>query len=143
VFRDKPVHRKVSRVDAGRQTPSDGTRSTTRSARSKSLARHGQPFTCRGLTEPFYPKAGNGRRPVGLEQMLRTYFLQQWFDLSDPGVEETLYDSHSMRRFVGIDLCRDKWNVSAIVIDYHLIPPGYRDGRQNDGSVERQRVKAR
>lgn len=57
-----------------------------------------------GLVEPHYPKAGNGRRPVGLERMLRIYFLQQWFDLSDPGVEEALYDSRAMRGFVGIDL---------------------------------------
>ena len=61
---------------------------------------------CR-LIEPFYPKAGNGRRPVGLGRMLRIYFLQQWFDLSDPGAEESLYDSHAMRRFVGIDLGRE------------------------------------
>jgi len=40
------------------------------------------------LIEPYYPKAGNGRRPVGVERMLRVYFLQQWFNLSDPGVEE-------------------------------------------------------
>lgn len=39
------------------------------------------------VVEPHYPKAGNGRRPVGLERMLQIYFLQQWFDLSDPGVE--------------------------------------------------------
>lgn len=56
------------------------------------------------LVEPLYPKAGNGRRPVGLERMLRIYFLQQWFDLSDPAAEEALYESVSMRRFVGIDL---------------------------------------
>ena len=54
--------------------------------------------------EPHYPKAGNGRPPVGLERMLRIYFLQQWFNLSDPAVEEALYDSVSMRAFVGIDL---------------------------------------
>jgi IS5 family transposase len=59
------------------------------------------------LIEPFYPKAGNGRRPVGLERMLRIYFLQQWFSLSDPGVEEALYDSLTMRGFVGIDLGRE------------------------------------
>jgi len=40
------------------------------------------------LVEPFYPKAGNGRQPVGLAIMLRTYFLQQWFGFSDPGMEE-------------------------------------------------------
>ena len=56
------------------------------------------------LIEPVYPKAGNGRRPVGLERMLRIYFLQQWCDLSDPAAEEALYESVSMRRFVGIDL---------------------------------------
>lgn len=53
---------------------------------------------CR-LIEPFYPKPGNGRPPIGVERMLRIYFLQQWFNLSDPGVEEALYDSLSMRRF--------------------------------------------
>jgi transposase, IS5 family len=56
------------------------------------------------LIEPHYPKPGNGRPPVGVERMLRIYFLQQWFNLSDPGVEEALYDSAVMRQFVGIDL---------------------------------------
>ena len=56
------------------------------------------------LIEPFYPKAGKGRPPVGLERMLRIHFLQSWFNLSDPAAEEALYDIESMRRFVGIDL---------------------------------------
>jgi transposase, IS5 family len=56
------------------------------------------------LIEPVYPKAGQGRRPVGVERMLRIYFLQQWFNLSDPAVEEALYDSAVMRDFAGIDL---------------------------------------
>jgi IS5 family transposase len=61
------------------------------------------------VLEPFYPKArsGAGRPPVGLERMLRIYFLQQWFNLSDPAAEEALYDSLAMRRFVGIDLGRE------------------------------------
>ena len=58
---------------------------------------------CR-LIEPYYPKPGNGRPPVGVERMLRIYFLQQWFNLSDPAVEEALYDSAAMRDFAGIDL---------------------------------------
>jgi len=45
------------------------------------------------LIEPVYPKAGPGRPPVGVERMLRMYFLQQWFNLSDPAVEEALYES--------------------------------------------------
>jgi len=56
------------------------------------------------LIEPVYPKAGNGRPPIDLELMLRVYFLQQWFNLSDPGVEEALYDSLAMRAFAGVDL---------------------------------------
>jgi len=60
-----------------------------------------------GLVEPFYPKGEAGRRPVGLERMLRIYCLRQWFNLSDPAAEDALYDSLSMRRFVGIDLGRE------------------------------------
>jgi transposase, IS5 family len=59
------------------------------------------------LIEPRYPKSGNGRRPKELEQMLRIYFLQQWFNLSDPAAEEALYDSPVMRVFAGIDLGRE------------------------------------
>ena len=64
------------------------------------------PALC-GLIEPFYPKPGHGRPPVGVERMLRIYFVQQWFNLSDPAVEEALYDSLAMRGFVGIDLGRE------------------------------------
>ena len=56
------------------------------------------------LVEPHYAKSGNGRRPVGLEIMLRVYFVQQWFNLSDAGVEEALYESPVLQRFVGVDL---------------------------------------
>jgi IS5 family transposase len=55
--------------------------------------------------EPFYPKGtGRGRPPIGLERMLRMYVAQQCFGLSDEGMEDTIYDSQSIRRFVGIDL---------------------------------------
>ena len=60
------------------------------------------------VIEPHYPKnEGPGRPVVGLERMLRIHFLQQWFNLSDPAVEEALYDSRAMRQFVGIDLGRE------------------------------------
>src|ERR1041384_3122725 len=59
-----------------------------------------------GLVEPYYPKGENGRPPVGLSIMLRVYFLQQWFNLSDPGAEEALYESPVVRRFAGVDLGR-------------------------------------
>lgn len=57
--------------------------------------------------ERHYPKAGNGRAPMPLETMLRIYFLQQWFNLSDPAAEDSLYDIESMRRFAGIELSQD------------------------------------
>jgi len=61
-----------------------------------------------GVIEPFYPKGeGAGRPPIGVERMLRIHFLQHWFNLSDPAVEEALYDSRAMRKFVGIDLGRE------------------------------------
>ena len=60
------------------------------------------------LAEPYYPKAGRGRPPVGVERMLRMYFVQQWCNLSDPGVEEAVYDSIVLRQFVGIDLGREQ-----------------------------------
>src|SRR5213076_46442 len=59
------------------------------------------------LVAPHYPKPGNGRPPVGVERMLRLYFLQHLFNLSDPAVEEALYDSSAMRHFVDIDLGRE------------------------------------
>lgn len=59
------------------------------------------------LIQPHYPKPKRGRPPMPLETMLRIYFLQQWFDLSDPAAEDALYDSESMRRFVGVELSED------------------------------------
>ena len=51
-----------------------------------------------------YPKPGQGRHPIPAAVMLRIYFLQQWYGLSDPGMEDSLYDVESMRRFAGVDL---------------------------------------
>jgi IS5 family transposase len=59
------------------------------------------------LIEPHYPKAGNGTQPMPVERMLRIYFMQQWFNLSDPAMEDALYDSESMRRFARIELIDD------------------------------------
>jgi IS5 family transposase len=59
------------------------------------------------LIEPYYPKGGGGGQPKGLEKMLRIYFVQHWFDLSDPAAEDAIYDSESIRRFVGVELGED------------------------------------
>ena len=72
--------------------------------------------------EPFYPKPGNGRPPVGLERMLRLHLLQHWFNLSDPAAEEALYDSLSMREFVGIDLGREPVPDETTILNFrHLL----------------------
>jgi len=61
------------------------------------------------LIEPHYPSSGRvGRPPIGLPRMLRMYFLQQWYSLSDEGLEDAIYDSQTMREFIGIDLSREQ-----------------------------------
>ncbi len=57
-----------------------------------------------GVIEPYYPKAGAGRRPYALATMLRIHCLQQWYALSDPAMEEALYEIATMRRFAGLSL---------------------------------------
>jgi IS5 family transposase len=59
------------------------------------------------VIEPHYPKADNGRPPIGLERMLRMYFVLHWFNLADDACEEALQDSTALRRFAGIDLACD------------------------------------
>ena len=59
------------------------------------------------IIEEYYPKAGNGRQPMPLKRMLKIYFMQQWYKLSDPAMEDTLYDSESIRRFAEIDMETD------------------------------------
>ena len=89
------------------------------------------------LIEPFYPKPGKGRPPVGVERMLRIYFLQQWFNLSDPAVEEALYDSLAMRRFVGIDLGREPVPDETTVCRFRHLLETYNLGRRLFDEVQR------
>ena len=55
----------------------------------------------------YYPRVGNGRQPMPLKMMLKIYFMQQWYKLSDPAMEDALYDIESLRRFADIDIERD------------------------------------
>jgi len=73
--------------------------------------------------KPYYPNPkGAGRRPIGIERMLRIHFLQHWFELSDPGAEEALYDSRAMRQFVGIDLGREPVPDETTILNFrHLM----------------------
>jgi transposase, IS5 family len=79
-----------------------------------------------GLIEPHYPQAGNGTQPMPQEQMLRIYFMQQWFNLSDPAMEDALYDSESMRRFAGIELSEDAIPDETTILRFrHLLEKHY------------------
>lgn len=59
------------------------------------------------VIEPFYPKGQRGRPPIGLERMLRVYFLQQWYALADEALEDALYDSQALQCFARIDLAAE------------------------------------
>ncbi len=59
------------------------------------------------VIEPHYPKGERGRRPLGLERMLRVYFLQQWYALADEALEDALYDSQALRSFARVDLAAE------------------------------------
>lgn len=75
------------------------------------------------LIAPHYPTAGRrGRPPMPLARMLRIYFLQQWFNLSDPAAEDALYDSETMRRFVGVELGEDAFPDETTILKFrHLL----------------------
>ena len=111
------------------------------------------------LVVPHYPKAGNGRQPVGLSIMLRTYFLQQWFNLSDPGMEEAFYESPVLRRFAGMDLGRaaapdettifrfrhllEKHSLGAailVTVNWHLDARGMLILRKHSPSIRKTRI---
>jgi IS5 family transposase len=74
------------------------------------------------LIEPHYPNTGKGRPPHELVRMLRIYFLQQWFNLSDPQAEDAIYDSESMRRFARVELGDDKIPDESTILRFrHLL----------------------
>jgi IS5 family transposase len=76
-----------------------------------------------GLIEPCYhAPSGQGRKPHDLERMLRIYFLQQWFNLSDPQAEDAIYDSESMRRFARVELGDDRIPDESTILRFrHLL----------------------
>lgn len=74
------------------------------------------------LIEPHYPKGEGGRPAMPLPVMLRIYFMQQWFNLSDPQAEDGLYDSESMRRFAGLNLEDDRIPDETTILNFrHLL----------------------
>ena len=89
-----------------------------------------------GLIEPHYPKSGRvGRPPIGLERMLRMYFVQQWYALSDEALEDALYDSHALREFVGIDLAREQVPDATTLLKFRRLLEQHDLGRAIFGQI--------
>ena len=75
-----------------------------------------------GIIQPYYPTGKRGRPPMELELMLRMYLLQVWFNLSDPGTEDAIYDSYAMRKFTGIDFMTDRVSDETTLLNFrHLL----------------------
>jgi IS5 family transposase len=101
----------------------DGKKKVTR--RERFLAEMNAVIPWRDLVKlvaPHYSTATTGRPATPIETMLRIYFAQQWFDLSDPAAEDALYDSESIRRFVGLDLATDTMPDESTILRFrHLL----------------------
>jgi len=79
--------------------------------------------------EPYYPKPeGAGRKPKEIELMLKIHFLQHWFELSDPGAEEALYDSRAMRQFADIDLGKEPVPDETTILNFRHLMERYNLG---------------
>ncbi len=83
-----------------------------------------------GVIEPHYPKGVGGRPPIGLERMLRMDFVQHWFNLADDACEEALLDIASLRRFVGIDLGRERVPDGTTLLKFRRLLNGHKLGEQ-------------
>ena len=74
------------------------------------------------VIEPFYPKGERGRPPLGLERMVRVYFLQQWYGLADEALEDALYDSQALQSFARIDLAAEGVPAATTLLKFrHLL----------------------
>ena len=75
-----------------------------------------------GKIVPYYPDGKRGCPPCGIEVMLRMYLLQDWFSLSDEGIEYTIYDSYAMRRFLGINFLTEQVPEATTLLKFrHLL----------------------
>jgi hypothetical protein len=85
------------------------------------------------LIEPHYPKAGQGTQPMPMERMLRIHFMQHWFNLSDPAMEDALYDSESMRRLADIELPEDAVPDESTILRFRHLLEQHREAARARG----------
>jgi IS5 family transposase len=83
-----------------------------------------------GLIEPHYYSGKKGRKPKPIETMLRMYLLQVWFSLSDEGVEEAIYDSYAMRRFMGLDFTLEQVPDATTLLHFRHLLEEHRLGEE-------------
>jgi len=74
------------------------------------------------MIQPYYPKGDHGRKPREIETMLRMYLLQNWFNLSDEGIEDVVYDSYAIRTFMRINFLKEQAPDATTLLHFrHLI----------------------
>ena len=78
---------------------------------------------------PYYPKGKRGRKPTEIEVMLRMYLMQIWFNLSDEGVEDAVYDSYSMRKFMGVNFVNKKVPDATTLLHFRHLLEKYEIGK--------------
>lgn len=79
---------------------------------------------------PHYPRGKRGRPPMGIEKMLRMYLLQCWFNLSDEGVEDAIYDSYAMRKFMGINFFEEQVPDATTLLKFRHLMEKHKIGEQ-------------
>lgn len=79
---------------------------------------------------PHYPRGKRGRPPMGIEKMLRMYLLQCWFNLSDEGVEDAIYDSYAMRKFMGINFFEEQVPDATTLLKFRHLMEEHKIGEQ-------------
>jgi IS5 family transposase len=78
---------------------------------------------------PYYPEAKRGRPPIGIEKMLRMYLLQCWFNLSDEGLEDAIYDSYAMRTFMGVNFFEEQVPDATTLLKFRHLLEEYNLGK--------------
>ena len=74
------------------------------------------------LIQPLYFKGKRGRPPRGIETMLRMYPVQAWFNLSDEGVEDAIYDSYALRKFMGMNILTEQVPDATTLLTFRYLP---------------------
>ena len=90
------------------------------------------------LIRPFYFNNKRGRKPIGIETMLRMYLMQIWFNLSDEGIEDSIYDSYAMRPFMHIDFNEQQVPDAMTLLKFRHMPEKNQIGKKIFADVNKR-----